>query len=107
MESKIDDIKETIYGIKPVVARMDENLKSVELRLGFIERANSRMDERVTVLEKKGERHPPHWRISIGDTLEMIAALPVAAHLIPSALLFLGALAAFIVRYAKTGHPGP
>lgn len=103
IESKIDDIRETVYEMRPVVARLDENLKSVELRLGFIERNNARMDERVTYLEKKSERKPPHWRVNVHDTLEMVAAIPIAAHLIPSILMFLVALATFVHEYIK-GH---
>lgn len=101
LEEKIDDIKEVLYGIKPIVSRLDENLKSVEIRLSFIEKNNSRMDERVYNIEKRSERKPPHWRLNVRDTLEMIAALPIAAHLIPSAIMFIFALGAFVTSYFK------
>lgn len=104
LESKIDDIKETLYEMRPVVARLEESSKAVELRLGFIEIGNAHIDERVSHLEKHIEPKNTPWRFSFKEILEMLAALPIAAHLIPSLVMFLVALVAFVHEYVKTNH---
>lgn len=104
LESKIDDIKEAIYEIRPVVTRLEDNLKSVELRIGTMENNQTKIDVRVSFLEKQLDRRPRAWRFKFSSILEMLAALPIAAHLIPSIIMFVAALLTFVHEYIKMHH---
>lgn len=116
--SKIDKLLQILYGLVPVVERVEKNMETVQkdvgavnVRLAFIETTWGRLDERVASLEKhnghKFQHGTQRWRLKMKDMLEVLAALPVAAHLIPSILLFLGALATFIHEYIKMHPPIP
>lgn len=109
--SKIDKLLQILYGLVPVVERMEKKVDSTDVRLGFIETSWGRLDERVAMLEKRSghkfQHGTPHWRIKLKDMLEVLAALPLAVHLIPAGLAFGGALWLFIIEYVKTHHAIP
>lgn len=116
MESKIDKMMIALYGLVPVVDRVEKNIEHIdhkvgalETRLGFIESSWVRIDERVVAIERRGSRHlEPRprtpWVQNVKDHIELVLALPMALRLMLSLSPFLGALVAFLVNYLRAHH---
>lgn len=107
LESKIDDIRETVYEMRPVIARLDENMKSVELRLGFVERNNTRTDERLINIERKDTDEGEGLFSKAKNLFELFVSIPAIAHFIAYVVMFVSAVAAFAFEYLKTHHERP
>lgn len=111
IDAKLDDITKILYGLVPVVDRVEKQMEAINIRLGFIETLSSRMDERVTHIEKHHDRDRKSSgiRVKFKDAWDFIKALPVAvqmAYAIPPIAAFCWALIMFIIKYIREHRVG-